>query len=99
MAYESKIIQPLTGRFTARDAFSARRRGNVISFASYINTTSEIPASEEFAYIGWDGPYGVVAFTKLDGTASYPIYVNDGKFKPERAIPAGWYVVIGAIIL
>jgi hypothetical protein len=97
-------ITPVGNYFTARDAFKAIKCNGVINIVSYVNITTQIPANTAFADIGLSSSnvvYGMLGIQKTDGSKLYPACIGSNKKLAvgDTAVPAGYYYIIGTLIL
>ncbi len=92
---EDKQITRIGTHFTERSAFKARRVGNTITIFSYVNISTQVPATTEFANIGFPTAEGVFLFIQGDGTQGHIVTCSSGKLKPDGVLPTGYYYVVG----
>ena len=95
--YEDKTVVPIGNYWTQRDAFKASRAGNVVTFQSYFEITTQVPNATKFASIGFTVNSGTIGAVDISNKLVYPLAVNytDGSLQPDGALPVGYYRIIG----
>lgn len=87
-----------TSYFTERDAFKARRVGNTIAIFSYVNITTQVPESTNFANTGFTGAEGTFLFFDSTSKAT-PVICTNGVIKPAGILATGYYYAIGVAVI
>lgn len=94
---EDKKITRIGTYFTERDAFKARRVGNAITLFSYVNITTQVPSSTEFANTGFSSAEGLFLF--FDSTTKETIVrCSSGKLIPNDTLATGYYYAVGSAV-
>ena len=93
-----KKITRIGSYFTERDAFKARRFGNTVIIFSYVNISTQVPASTNFADIGFSSASGTFLFCQGDGTQPKIVRCDGGKLAPDSALPTGYYYAVGCAL-
>lgn len=96
---EDKKITRVSGTsyFTERDAFKARRVGNTIAIFSYVNITTQVPESTNFANTGFTSAEGTFLFFDSTSKAT-PVICTTGVLKPAGTLATGYYYAIGVAV-
>lgn len=94
---EDKKITRIGTYFTERDAFKARRVGNAITIFSYVNITTQVSSSTEFADTGFSSAEGLFLF--FDSTTKATIVrCSSGKLIPNDTLATGYYYAVGSAV-
>ena len=96
---EDKKITRVGTYFTERDAFKARRVGNTIVIFSYVNITTQVPATTNFADTGFSSAEGMYIFMTANGSTATMVTCTGGKLRPsDSALATGYYYVSGCAV-
>lgn len=93
---EDHQITRVGSYFTERSAFKARRLWGTVIIFSYVQITTQVPASTAFADIGISNAEGIFSF--VSGGTSHIVTCSGGILKPDEALPTGYYYVVGSAL-
>ena len=93
---EDHQITRIGSYFTERSAFKARRLWGTVIIFSYVQITTQVPATTAFADIGISNAEGIFSF--VSGGTSHIVTCSGGILKPDEALPTGYYYVVGSAL-
>lgn len=93
---EDHQVTKIGNYITERANFKARRVGGTVIILSYVQVTTQVPATTQFADIGISNAEGIFAF--VSGGTSHIVSCSSGKLQPDAVLPTGYYYVIGSAL-